>query len=271
MSERHGISLRKAARLLQISRSSLYYRPKEEKEENIRIMDLIDQKYTEDPTYGVRRMREYLCRVTGERISLKRVRRLMRKMGLRAVYPDPKTTESTTTHYVNLLREKRITRPNQVWFADITYVRAKGGYGYCVAFMDGYSRKVMSMRISNSLCADFCIEAAKEAISKYGAPEVIHTDRGKQFVGREFASLLESLGIKLSVSDKGFRGNILIEMFWRTYKYEFLYLWDKMELKEVRERSRDWVRYYNSKRYHQALGYKTPDEVFYGQGAKAVA
>ncbi len=201
-------------------------------------MELIDQKYTEDPTYGVRRMREYIQEVLGKRISLKRERRLMRKMGLKAVYPAPKTTESTATHYINLLKEKSITRPNQVWFADITYVRVKGGFGYCVAFIDAYSRKVMSMRVSNTLSADFCVEAAREAICKYGTPEVIHTDKGKQFVGNEFTNLLKDFGIRLSVSEEGFKGNMLIERFWRTYKYECLYLWEKMDLKSVREENK---------------------------------
>ncbi len=145
-------------------------------------------------------MREYLQEVTGSKISLKRVRRLMREIGLKAVYPVPKTTESTATHYANLLKEKSIIRPNQVWFADITYVRVKGGFGYCVAFIDAYLRKVMSMRIFNTLCADFCVEAAREAVERYGAPKVIHTDRGKQFVGSEFTEFLKDFGIKLSVS-----------------------------------------------------------------------
>ena len=205
------------------------------------------------------------------RISLKRVRRLMRKMGLKAVYPTPKTTVSTATHYINLLKEKSITRPNQVWFADITYVRVKGGFRYCVAFIDAYSRKVMSMKVSNTLSADFCVEAAREAICKYGTPEIIHTDKGKQFVGGEFTKLLKDLGIKLSVSEGGFRGNILIERFWRTYKYECLYLWEKMNLKSVREKTKEWVRYYNGERHHQALGYRTPDEAYYGQIKCAVA
>ncbi len=262
MSTKYRMSLRKVTKLLQISRSSLYYKPKGEDKENLKLMELIDQKYTEDPTYGVRRMREHLQEVLDKRISLKRVRKLMRKMGLKAVYPAPKSTESTATHYINLLKEKSITKPNQVWFADITYVRVKGGFGYCVAFIDAYSRKVMSMRISNSLGADFCVDAAREAICKYGTPEVIHTDKGKQFVGSDFTGLLKDFGIKLSVSEGGFRGNILIERFWRTYKYECLYLWEKMDFREVEEKTREWVRYYKEKRHHQALGYKTPDEVY---------
>ena len=268
LAPKHKISLRKAAKLLQISRTSLYYRAKGESKENLKLMELIDQKYTEDPTYGVRRMREYLQEAIGKKISLKRVRRLMRKMELKAIYPTPKTT---ATHYINLLKEKNITKPNQVWLSDITYVKVKGGFAYCVAFIDAYSRKIMSMRISNSLSADFCIEAARKAICKHGAPEVIHTDKGKQFVGNEFTSLLKDFGIKLSVSEEGFRGNILIERFWRTYKYECLYLWDKMDLKEVREKTKEWVRYYNKKRHHQALGYRTPDEVYYGQRQAFVA
>ncbi len=210
-------------------------------------------------------------RVVGRRISLKRVRRLMRIVELKAVSPAPKTTESTATHYINLLKEKSIIRSNQVWFADITYVRVKGGFGYSVAFMDAYSRKVISMRISNTLCTDFCVEAAREAICKHGSPEVIHTDKGKQFVGSEFLKLLKDFGIKLIVSEEGFKGNILIERFWRIYKYECLYLWDKMDLKEIKEKTREWVRYYNEERYHQALGYRTPYEMYYGQRQAFVA
>ena len=190
LSSEHSISLRRAAKLLNISRSSLYYKPKGEKEENIKLMKLIDIKYTQDPTYGVRRMKEYLQKVTGKRISLKRVGRLMRKMNLKAVYPKPRATQSVNAHYTNLLRKKEITRPNQVWFADITYIKVKGGYGYCVAFIDGCSRKVMGIEISNTLSSEFCVEALREAVKEYGAPEVVHTDRGKQFVGKEFSELL---------------------------------------------------------------------------------
>ncbi len=265
VSSRHGISIRKAAKLLGISRSSLYYSLKGEKEENLKLMELIDQKYMEDPTYGVRRMKWYLHRVMGKKISIKRVRRLMRKMGFKALYPVSRITESINTSYVNLLKEKRIIRSNQVWFADITYVRVKGGYGYCMALIDGYSRKVMAMKISNTLDAGFCLEAAKEAVRRYGAPDLVHTDKGKQFVGKEFSGFFEELGAKLSVSESGFKGNIVIERFWRTYKYECVYLWDKMDLRELKEKTKEWVRYYNSERLHQALEYKTPDEVFYGQ------
>ena len=162
----------------------------------------------------------------------------MRIVELKAVSPAPKTTESTATHYINLLKEKSIIRPNQVWFADITYVRVKEGFEYCVVFMDAYSRKAMSMRISNTLCTEFCIEAAREAIYKHGSPEVIHTDKGKQFVGNEFTRLLKDFRIKLSISEEGFKGNILIEKFWRTYKYECLHLWDKMDLKKVKEKTK---------------------------------
>jgi len=255
--------VRKAAKLLSVARSSLYYKSKGEKEDNLKLMELIDKKYTEDPTFGIRRMRAHLQRITKKRISIKRVRRLMRKMGLKAVYSRPKTTQRADTSYTNLLNGKKINRPNQVWFSDITYVKVKGGFAYCVAFLDGYSRKIMSMKLSNSLSEEFCIEAAKEAVTKYGAPEIVHTDKGKQFVGKEFTEFFKHSGTKLSVSEEGFRGNILIERFWRTYKYECVYLWEDMDMKEVKKITSWFKDYYNRERLHQALDYRTPNEVYY--------
>ena len=267
MSAKHNISLRKATRLLSISRSSLYYKAKGEKEENIKLMELIDRKYTEDPTFGVRRMRNHLRRLTEKRISIKRTRRLMRKMGLQAVYSKPKTSQRAATRCRNLLNGVKISKPNQVWFADITYVRVKGGFGYCVAFVDGFSRKIMAMKLSNSLTADFCVEAAREAVEKYGSPEIVHTDKGKQFVGKEFTEFFRSLGTKLSVSEEGFKGNIRLI---RTYKHECLYLWEELSLKEAKEVTGQFKDYYNRERPHQALGYKTPDEVYYGHSCCTV-
>ena len=259
-----GITIRKAAKLLKISRSTLYYKPRKESSCNQELMELIEKNYLKDPTMGFRRMKARLERLTGKRINHKRVRRLMRKMGLKGIVPSPRTTKTTKTHYNNLLKTTSASYPNKIWCADITYVRTKGGFAYGVAIMDLYSRKVLSFKLSNTLDESFCLEAAEEALRKYGAPCIIHTDRGKQFTGKRFTKLFERAGSRISTGEFGFKDNILMERFWRSYKWECVYLRERMGLKELKETTRDWVRYYNSDRPHQSLGYKSPNEVYYG-------
>ena len=263
------LSIRRQCELLSVPRRSYYYKPKGESEYNKELMTLIEEQYLRDPTYGSRRMRAYL-RKRGHKVNRKRVQRLMRTMGIRALYREPKTSvpPKKLPRTENLIDGLKIDRPNQVWYTDITYVKVPGGYCYTVSIMDAYSKKILSMNHSNTLDRRFCVEAAEEAVRKYGYPEIIHSDRGKQFLSRDFFRVFKDKDgneiSKLSFGKKGFKDNIYIERFWRTYKYECLYLQEISSLKDVKEVSREWVEYYNRERLHQTLGYRTPDGVYYG-------
>ena len=230
-------------------------------------MALIDEQYLKDPTYGSRRMTAYLKR-KGYKVNRKRVKRLMRKMGIRPIYPEPQTSipPKEIPQTENLTEDLSIKHPNQLWYTDITYVRVSGGFYYTVAIMDAYSKKVLTMKHSNTLDKNFCVEAAQEAVRKYGYPKIIHSDKGRQFLSRDFLNVFRDNNgkeiAKASFGKKGFRDNIYIERFWRTYKYECLYLQEINFPKEVKEFSRKWIKYYNRERLHQALDYKTPDEVY---------
>ena len=268
MVEREGsLSIRRQCELLSVPRRSYYYKPKGESNNNRELMRLIEKQYLKDLTYGSRRMTAYLRR-KGYKVNRKRV---MRKMGIKAIYREPKTSipprEVPLTQ--NLVEKLKIERPNQVWYTDITYVRVPGGFCYTVAIMDAYSKKILSMKHSNTLDRRFCVDAAEEAVRKYGYPEIIHADRGRQFLSRDFLRVFKDDNGKevsrASFGKKGYRDNIYVERLWRTYKYECLYLREVSSPKDVREVSREWVEYYNGERLHQALGYRTPDEVYYGQ------
>jgi len=211
-------SLKKACKLLKVSRSTVYYKEKEESTENQRLMEEIEEIYAHDPSIGYRRMRAILKRRIEKPVNYKRVRRLMRLMGLRGIASAPKTTKTAYTNYSNLLKDFQVTRPNQVWCADISYIRVKGGFAYGVAIMDLYSRKVLSFEISNTMDEYMCAEAAEKALSKYGPTAMIHTDRGKQFLSKRFTTLFEDAGAKISVGERGFKNNIVMERFWRSYK-----------------------------------------------------
>ena len=196
----------------------------------------------------------------------------MRKLGIRAIYREPKTSipprEVPSTQ--NLVEKLKIERPNQVWYTDITYVRIPGGFCYTVAIMDAYSKKVFSMKHLNTLDRVFCVEAAEKEVRKYGYPGIIHADKGRQFLSRDFLKVFrDDTGREISKPSfgrKGYRDNIYVERFWRTYKYECLYLRDVSSPRNVRKISKEWVEYYNSERLHQSLNYRTPDEVYYGVG-----
>ncbi len=211
--------------LLGISRSSVYYRPRATSLEDLAVMKLIDQQYLATPFYGSRRMTVWLQR-QGRPMSRKRVQRLMRTMGLRAIFRRPRTSQPAAGHkvYLYLLGGMEITRPNQVWAADITYIPMARGFLYLVAIMDWYSRYVLSWRLSNTLDADFCVEALEEALSQ-GKPEIFNTDQGSQFTGEAFTGLLKQHGVRISMDGKGrYRDNIFVERLWRTVKYEEVYL-----------------------------------------------
>ena len=264
-----SLSIVRQCTLLGVSRSSIYYRPRAASEEDLSLMGEIDRQYLETPFYGSRRMKAWLER-RGIRVSRKRVRRLMRAMGLRAIYRRPSTSRRSPEHrvYPYLLRNARITRPNQVWAADITYLPMARGFLYLVAVMDWHSRYVVAWRLSNTLEAGFCAEALEEALGK-GQPEVFNTDQGSQFTSWEFTQVLKDRGVRISMDGKGrYADNIFVERLWRTVKYEEVYLKAYASVLEAQRGLEDYFRFYNGLRPHQALGYRTSAEVFHGeQGA----
>lgn len=263
-------TLRQCA-LLGISRSGVYYRPRGPSRNDLAVMKQIDQQYLATPFYGSRRMRVWLGR-QGCRASRKRVQRLMRTMGLSAIYRRPRTSKPAPGHkvYPYLLRSMEITSPNQVWAADITYIPMDRGFLYLVAVMDWYSRHVVAWRLSNTLDADFCVEALKEALGK-GKPEVFNTDQGSQFTSEGFTGLLEQHGVRVSMDGKGrYSDNIFVERLWRTVKYEEVYLKAYSGGREARSGIDNYFRFYNTQRPHQALGYRTPAEVFNLKTAESI-
>lgn len=252
-------------RLLNISRSSFYYKKKPVKPEDLELMRLIDEQYLKTPCWGSRSMRNHLRRL-GYKVNRKRVQRLMRIMGIEAIYPKPRTSRPHPQHrvYPYLLRDLTVESPNQVWAADITYVPMNRGYMYLVAVMDWYSRKILSWRVSNTLDSDFCVDALTEALSRYGRPEIFNTDQGAQFTSRAFTNLLKEHNVAISMDGRGrVQDNIFIERFWWTLKYQYLYLWSFNNGTELRQGLRYWVELYNCERSHQALDDLTPDEVYF--------
>jgi putative transposase len=227
----------------------------------------MDELYTKWPFYGARRMVAAL-RQDGAIVNRKRVRRLMRVMGLEAIYQKPNTSKGHPDHkvYPYLLRGLAIERSNQVWCADITYIPMAKGFVYLVAVMDWFSRRVLAWRVSITMEADFCVEALQEAIARHGWPEIFNTDQGVQFTSAGFLEELESRGIRVSMDGKGrFLDNIFIERLWRSLKYEDVFIKAYGSVAEARQGIGGWLRFYNEERLHQALGYRTPCAVFDGE------
>jgi putative transposase len=258
-----SLSIVQQCRLLSISRSGLYYQPKEISEEDIDLMKLIDRLYLATPIFGARKIAA-LLKSQGYLVNRKRVRRLMRLMGLRAIYRRPRTSRPGAGHkiYPYLLSGLKITRPNQVWSADITFIPMARGFLYLVVIIDWYSRYALSWRLSNTLDAGFCVEALEEALRK-GKPEIFNTDQGSQFTSDAFTGILKEHGIRISMDGKGsYNDNLFIERLWRSVKYEEVYLKGYQDGKEARISLGDYFRFYNTERPHQALEYRTPAEVF---------
>ncbi len=229
-------------------------------------MRIIDEQYLKTPVYGSRSMRNYLRRLGYNKINRKRVQRLMRLMGLEAIYPKPKTSKPHPEHkiYPYLLRGLKIDHPNQVWAADITYIPLKRGFMYLVVVIDWYSRKVLSWRVSNTLEADFCVEALQDAIRYHGCPEIFNTDQGSQFTSEDFTDELKDHGIKISMDGRGrFQDNIFIERLWWTVKHHYVYLRAFENGLDLRNGLKHWFKYYNQERFHQSLDDLTPDEVYF--------
>jgi putative transposase len=258
-----SLSVVRQCRLLDISRSGLYYQPAGISEEDLTLMKLIDHQYLATPFYGARKVAAWL-KSQGQRVNRKRVRRLMQLMGLKAIYRRPRTSQPAPGHkiYPYMLSGMKITRPNQVWAADITYIPMAHGFLYLVAIIDWYSRYVLSWRLSNTLDAGFCVEALEEALKK-GRPDIFNTDQGAQFTGEAFTGLLEQHGVRISMDGKGsYNDNLFIERLWRTVKYEEVYLKAYQDGRDARAGIGNYFSFYNTERPHQALGYRTPAEVF---------
>ena len=258
------ISRSKQCSLLGISRSSTYYQPKGPSERDLRLMKAIDQQYLKTPYYGRRRMR-FALKKRGYQVSEKKIRRLMQLMGLKAIAPGPSTSRKNPEHkvYPYLLKNLKITRPNQVWCTDITYIPIRGGFMYLCAIMDWYSRKVVSWSLSTTLDAEFCVSCLEKAISTHGIPEIFNSDQGSQFTSAGFIGVLEEHGIKISMDGKGrFRDNIFIERLWRSVKYELVYIHEFASVPGLKQGLREWFESYNGERFHQALEYRTPNEVY---------
>jgi putative transposase len=259
------ITVYRQCELLGLSRSSLYYKGRRCTEYNEMLMKLIDRQYVETPFYGIDKMTEYLCR-QGHHVNHKRVRRLMRQMGLEAVYPRRKRGLSISDRqhkiYPYPLKDVSITRADQVWSADITYIRMFRGWLYLVAVMDWFSRYVLSWEVSTTLESEFCVTALKHALS-YGRPEVFNTDQGSQFTSDDFTKVLLGADIQISMDGKGrVFDNIFVERLWRTVKVEEVYLRDYQTVAEARYGLGRYFELYNNRRFHQALDYRTPAEVY---------
>lgn len=266
-------SLSRQCQMLKISRSSAYYKPRPLNPEDLELMRLIDGQYLKTPTWGSRSMRTWLRRL-GYKINRKRVQRLMRLMGLEAIYPKPKTSRPHPEHkvYPYLLKGMTIDQPNQVWATDITYIPMSRGFMYLVAIMDWHSRKVLSWRISNSLDTDFCIEALTEALIRYGPPQIFNTDQGAQFTSKEFTGTLKDWGVTISMDGRGrCQDNIFIERLWWSLKYNYVYLRDFANGSALRSGLKEWFAFYNRERFHQSLDDLTPDEVYFGLNPKKYA
>jgi putative transposase len=249
--------------LLGLSRSSLYYQGMPESAENLRRMRLVDQEYTAHPFLGSRRLTKWLCE-QGEEVNRKRVQRLLRLMGLEAIYPKPKRSAACPGHriYPYLLRNVSIERPDQVWSTDITYVPLASGFMYLAAILDWFSRYVIAWRLSNTLDGSFCLEMLEEALSG-GRPEVFNTDQGVQFTAAAWTARLESAGVAVSMDGKGrCLDNVFVERLWRTVKYEEIYLRRYETVPELRQGLGRYFPYYNEERWHQSLSYRTPAAVY---------
>lgn len=261
------ISLLRQCALLGVHRSGLYRdRRGEEEAYNQELMHQIDRQYLEMPCYGSRKMTAWLQQ-EGYPVNRKRVQRLMRLMGIEAIYQKPNTSKPQPEHrvYPYLLRGIEIDRPNQVWATDITYIPMPKGFLYLVAIMDWYSRKVLSWRLSNTMDVDFCVEALEKALAMYDNPEIFNTDQGSQFTSEAFTGVLKAHDVKISMDGRGrFVDNIFVERLWRSLKYENVYLNAYATGSEAKQGIGEWFIKYNAVRLHEALGYQTPDRIFAG-------
>jgi putative transposase len=253
-------------RILDLSRSSVYYKPVPLADSELALMRRIDEIHLKLPFYGNRKIRDQLQR-EGHKVNRKKVRRLMRLMGISALYPKPRTSKPGKGHkiYPYLLKNLSVERPNQVWATDITYIPMARGFLYLVAIIDLYSRKVLSWRLSNTLDAEFCVDALEEALRRHGIPEIFNTDQGAQFTSDAFTTVLKDAGIQISMDGKGrWIDNVFIERVWRSLKYEEVYLKAYENAPEAKREIAVYFQFYNQERPHYSLERFTPDEVYTG-------
>ena len=265
-----SLSVSRQCRLLELSRSALYYQPVGESPETLALMRRIDELYLSYPFYGSRQMMRHLAR-EGVTVGRHRVRRLMRLLGLEAIYRKPRTTVANPEHrvYPYLLRGLTIERPNHVWCSDITYIPVQGGFLYLVAIMDWASRRVLGWRLSNTMDTEFCLESLTEALGQHGTPEIFNTDQGSQFTSTTFTAALEDAGIRCSMDGRGrCLDNAFIERLWRSLKYEAVYLHELADGFAAQRVIADWIDYYNETRPHSALAGRTPGEAYRDGGTE---
>lgn len=251
--------------ILRLARSTAYYQPEPESAEDLALMRRIDELHLEFPFAGARMLRDMLKR-DGHPIGRKRVGRLMKKMGIEALYRKPNLSRRHAKHPIHpyLLRDLKIDRPNQVWATDITYIPMRRGFVYLVAIIDWYSRRVLSWRLSNTMTTDFCLDALNEALTRHGKPEIFNTDQGSQFSSSEFTGLLREHGIRISMDGKGcWRDNVFVERLWKSVKYEEVYLKAYDSVSAAKDNLGRYLDFYNTRRPHQSLDSKTPDEIYF--------
>jgi len=270
----HGaeVSVTRQAELLDLSRSSVYYTPRPISDRDLALMRRLDELHLQIPFYGARKLTREL-RKEGHDVGRRHVTTLMHRMGIEAIYRKPRTSiparEAAIRPY--LLGNLAINRPNQAWASDITYLPMAHGFLYLVAILDVASRKVLSFRLSNTLTADFCVEALQEALARYGSPEIFNTDQGSQFTSEEWINVLDNAGVAISMDGKGrWIDNVFIERLWRSVKYEEVYLHGYQNGTEARTALTRYFSFYNARRSHQALEYRTPDEVYFEAPAAAL-
>jgi putative transposase len=261
----HDLPLTRQCQILDLARSSAYYQPAPASAEELALMRRIDELHLEHPFAGSRMLRD-LLRKEGYPVNRKRVRRLMKKMGIEALYRKPNTSARHAAHpvYPYLLRNQTIDRPNQVWAMDITYIPMRRGFVYLAAVLDWATRRVLSWRVSNTLTTDFCLDAVNEAIARHGCPEIFNTDQGSQFTSQEFTGLLKTHSIQISMDGKGcWRDNVFVERLWKSVKYEEVYLRAYDSVSEAKASLARYFGFYNTRRPHQALDGQTPDEIYF--------
>ena len=269
----HKLPVVRQAKLLELSRSSVYYQPQPTPESDLALMRILDRWHLEYPFAGSRMLRDML-RLAGHPIGRKHVATLMRKMGIEALYRKTNTSRRHPAHriYPYLLRGLAIERPNQVWAMDTTYIPMHQGFVYLTAVLDGASRRVLAWRVSNSLAADACVEALEEAIHRHGVPEIMNTDQGSQFTGSSFIGVLDHHGIRISMDGKGcWRDNVFVERLWKSIKYEEVYLHAYDSVTAARAGIARYVAFYNTRRPHQSLDGQTPDTIYFNYPPLAAA
>jgi putative transposase len=269
----HDLSIKQQAVALGISRSSVYYMPRPVSDGDLMLMRRIDELHLEYPFAGSRMLRDMLSQ-QGLEVGRRHVRTLMRKVSIEAIYRRPNTSKPAPGHriYPYLLRGQAITRPNQVWAMDITYVPMARGFVYLAAVVDWFSRRVLAWRVSITMDASFCIEALEEALSRNEKPEVFNTDQGSQFTSEAFTRRLKENGIRISMDGRGrWRDNVFVERIWKSIKYEEVYLHAYASVSEARTRIATYIEFYNSMRPHSSLKALTPDQVYFNRLPAALA